>query len=539
MLDRILSPLLLKERSAIYQETVEGRQFDTFYFFMMICSCLLALLGLLMNSPAVIIGAMLISPLMGPVLGCGLALAIAEGPMGRKSGRNVLFSIVEVVVIAAIATRLSPLHEATPEILARTNPNIMDLLVALFSGLAGTLAACSRRAGASVLPGVAIAVAVMPPLATTGYGIATSQWQIAGGAFMLFVTNLTAIILSSSAVFALAGFRPQRDVTGEPHPWLVRYRIGVAVVLLALLSIPLARTLIHSAQQARLRSTARNVLRDALFGGGRRLDQVSVQTRPDRVSVEATVQTQQYIEPEKIREIQLKLAENLGRPVSLDLQQVQLASQRPADFIASGVVHAAQVEPPEPLAESVGKIQDRIRSALAGSLATLGISDVQVLAIGKQGGDFLVEIEGTATSFTHDDAWQLAAASLTNTTGAPVRLRGSIVLANDTLQLPFDGKSTRLSARETRNLQEFAAKHGAPSFRFALVSDPSAPLELAGQRLQGLKNLLPGPIVTRAGLAAPQVAGVKVYVFQTFETQVRTASAPPAKSSQTTSQPVS
>ena len=113
-----------------------GRQFDAVYFAMMIFACLIALMGLLLNSPAVIIGAMLISPLMGPILACGLALTTAEWSLGKKSVRNLVLSVVEVVLIATIATHLSPLREATPEILARTNPNLMDLLIAFFSGLA-------------------------------------------------------------------------------------------------------------------------------------------------------------------------------------------------------------------------------------------------------------------------------------------------------------------------------------------------------------------------------------------------------------------
>ena len=99
---------------------------------MLIFACLIALMGLLLNSPAVIIGAMLISPLMGPILACGLALTIAEWSLGKKSVRNLVLSVVEVVLIATIATHLSPLREATPEILARTNPNLMDLLIARY-----------------------------------------------------------------------------------------------------------------------------------------------------------------------------------------------------------------------------------------------------------------------------------------------------------------------------------------------------------------------------------------------------------------------
>lgn len=185
---------LLRSREEIFQDASEGRQFDAVYFAMLVLSCLIALLGLLLNSPAVIIGAMLISPLMGPILTCGLALTTADWRLGKKAGWNVVLSVAEAVLIAAIATKLSPLKDATPEILARTNPNLMDLLVAFFSGLAGTLAMSSRTAGLMILPGVAIATAVMPPLATIGFGVSTGQWAVARGAFMLFFTNFMAIV---------------------------------------------------------------------------------------------------------------------------------------------------------------------------------------------------------------------------------------------------------------------------------------------------------------------------------------------------------
>lgn len=119
---------LFRPATEIYQDAQESRQFDVVYFAMLVLACLIALLGLLLNSPAVIIGAMLISPLMGPILACGLALTAADWDVGQKAARNVALSVAEAIIIAALATKLSALRQATPEILARTNPNLMDLL---------------------------------------------------------------------------------------------------------------------------------------------------------------------------------------------------------------------------------------------------------------------------------------------------------------------------------------------------------------------------------------------------------------------------
>ena len=233
---------LFRPAAEIYRDAAEGKQFDAVYFVMLILACLIALLGLLLNSPAVVIGAMLISPLMGPILACGLALTAADWDVGKKAARNVALSVVEAILITVIAIRLSPLREATPEILARTNPNLMDLLIAFFSGIAGTVALCSRKAAMTILPGVAIATAVVPPLATIGYGIGTLQWSIASGALMLFLTNFAAIVLSAGLVFLVVGIRPQKADEGSEH-FLSRHRIAIAALVLVGLSIPLMKTL--------------------------------------------------------------------------------------------------------------------------------------------------------------------------------------------------------------------------------------------------------------------------------------------------------
>ena len=248
---------LFRPQQEIYQEASEGRQFHAVYLLMLVLACLIALLGLLLNSPAVIIGAMLISPLMGPILSCALALSLADWTLGKKATRNVVLSVAETLLIAIMATALSPLKDTTPEILARTHPNLMDLLVAFFSGTAGTLAFCSRSGGAlTILPGVAIATALMPPLATSGYGISTGQWEVARGSFMLFFTNFTAIVISADLVFFMAGFRPRRVRTGNHYPTFLRYRVLAAGTTLALISVPLVRTLGRASEQASAKRSA-------------------------------------------------------------------------------------------------------------------------------------------------------------------------------------------------------------------------------------------------------------------------------------------
>lgn len=162
----------------------------------LIFAILIASLGLNVNSTAVIIGAMLISPLMGPIMGMGLSLGTNDLSLLRKSIQNYLFALVVGLITSAIYFFLSPINEAYSEILSRTQPNIYDVLIAFFGGLAGVLAYSSKQKG-NVIPGVAIATALMPPLCTAGYGLATFQWNFFFGAFYLFLINTVFIALST------------------------------------------------------------------------------------------------------------------------------------------------------------------------------------------------------------------------------------------------------------------------------------------------------------------------------------------------------
>jgi uncharacterized hydrophobic protein (TIGR00271 family) len=162
----------------------------------LIFAIFIASLGLNVNSTAVIIGAMLISPLMGPIMGIGLSLGTNDLSLLRKSIQNYLFALVVGLITSAIYFFLSPINTAYSEILARTQPNIYDVLIAFFGGLAGVLAYSSKQKG-NVIPGVAIATALMPPLCTAGYGLATLQWNFFFGAFYLFLINTVFIALST------------------------------------------------------------------------------------------------------------------------------------------------------------------------------------------------------------------------------------------------------------------------------------------------------------------------------------------------------
>lgn len=198
----------------------------------LIFAIFVASLGLNVNSTAVIIGAMLISPLMGPIMGIGLGMGINDVALLRKSIYNYSIATGVALATSTIFFLLSPLDDAHSEILARTSPNIYDVLIALFGGFAGILAVSSKQKG-NVIPGVAIATALMPPLCTAGYGIATLQFSYFIGAFYLFIINTVFIALATFIIVRFLHFpyKNQQNLRAER----IAKRISWVVVLATLI----------------------------------------------------------------------------------------------------------------------------------------------------------------------------------------------------------------------------------------------------------------------------------------------------------------
>ena len=286
-------------------------------------SCAIAILGLLLSSPAVIIGAMLISPLMTPIMLFGFSLATLDQRLVRQSLTAIAVGTLLAIVQSMAIVWLSPLKSATPEILARTSPNFFDLLVAIFSALAGAYAV-SQRKGETIV-GVAIATALMPPLAVIGYGIATRDWAIFSGAGGLFMTNLLAIGLTASIVAKVFGFGAHN--ASRTTYW---HAAGIVVVF-AILSIPLGLSLKEIASQTVVSGKARAVLSDYFNHISGHLYSVTVRfpnNRPVQVEALALVQSPRQGAEAALRTI---LTEKLGKPVSLSLSQMPIQQHESID----------------------------------------------------------------------------------------------------------------------------------------------------------------------------------------------------------------
>lgn len=202
----ILDPSADRESEA---ETIEnlrkGIDFKGSNLWVLIFAIFIASLGLNVNSPAVIIGAMLISPLMGPIMGVGLGLGIYDFDLVKKSFRNLAIATVFGILTSTLYFLLSPLNEARSELLARTTPTIYDVLIAFFGGMAGIVASSTRLKG-NVIPGVAIATALMPPLCTAGFGLASGNFSYFFGAFYLFMINSVFIAFATTLGVKLMHF---------------------------------------------------------------------------------------------------------------------------------------------------------------------------------------------------------------------------------------------------------------------------------------------------------------------------------------------
>ncbi len=203
----------------------ESMTFKGAAVWILVCSIIVASVGLNANSVAVIIGAMLLSPLMGPIRAVGLALAINDIPTLKMGLKNFGVMVGVSILTSTIYFLITPINGDTSELLGRVKPHALDILIAFFGGLAGIIATASNNKNAvlTIVPGVAIATALMPPLCTVSYGIATAQWNYSLGAFYLFILNTVFICLSTIVLLRLLKFKTVQHISKEVTVRVQRY----------------------------------------------------------------------------------------------------------------------------------------------------------------------------------------------------------------------------------------------------------------------------------------------------------------------------
>jgi uncharacterized hydrophobic protein (TIGR00271 family) len=319
----ILPTLELHEQIDVYKAIREGARPKVDFFVMIALSAAIATFGLLLNSPAVIIGAMLVAPLMAAIFGLSLGVVRGDLRLIRRAASATIRGMMLAIVMGVLLTLVVPQTAITAEVMSRTQPNLLDLGVALASGAAGAYALCRKEVSAA-LPGVAIAAALVPPLASVGIGVARWNGPVAGGALLLFITNLVAIIAAGSVVFLWLGFRP---LPGREAPQRVfRGAVVGTVLLLMAVSVPLGALTVQSFRQVALDRAINQALvaETSTLGNVVLDDWIMLPSEGDTntLHLQVWVRTPELITREEAVDLQERLAARLQRPVALLLSVI-------------------------------------------------------------------------------------------------------------------------------------------------------------------------------------------------------------------------
>ncbi len=329
---RVTPDLNEAEKVEVYRESRRSSRASRDFFTMIALSTAIATFGLMLNAPAVIIGAMLIAPLMNAIIGMGLGVVQGDARLLALGVKTTLAGIGVTLLVSFLLELIIPFDTLTPEMIARSAPNLLDLGVALAAGAAGSYA-LARKNVSSSLPGVAIAVALIPPLATTGMALALAEWQVVLGAGLLFLTNLVGIVAMSSWVFLSMDFKP--EVTRRDRMRLFARGWQAILVMILLITIPLAVVTVRQIKQQSTRNAISAALK-AEFATmpGINLRDWRYQQQDDMLDLELEVEASETTPFHQSVLLQEHLARRLDRPVSLTLKvipTIHLDPQQPPD----------------------------------------------------------------------------------------------------------------------------------------------------------------------------------------------------------------
>lgn len=309
LLIRLSPKLTPSEKTEVVRSAQELSLPGINFLVLMFLSALLASFGLMQSSAAVIIGAMLVAPLMSPLMAFSVGLIQGNPSLMRRSAMTVIIGSGVGLVVAALIGVILPLDLPTSEMLSRGRPSLLDMGVALASGMAGAYA-IARKDIPSALAGVAIAAALVPPLCTVGLALAFAEMTLAAGAALLFATNIVSISLAGAGVFVWLGLRPGRQESRARRHWII------SLTVLVVLSVPLASSFIDVVQRGRQTSAAVDVLQDTFDEA--EVIEVELE-RGDPLTVVATVSSRWWITTQDAREAEDALERRLGRDVVLEI----------------------------------------------------------------------------------------------------------------------------------------------------------------------------------------------------------------------------
>lgn len=306
-----------ERREQLREEIEENAQPRIGFFALLALATVIAAIGLLANSAAVVIGVMLVAPLMNAILCLALDTVTSQRLLSLRAGMSLVAGLFLVILTAFLTGSLTRSPSYGSEIVSRTHPTLLNLLVAIAAGLAGAYSLVSASAS-SVLPGVAIATALVPPLSVVGLQLAIPDWPAAGQAFLLFFSNLLAIYLAAALIFTLTGFGP--PTSSARLPALRQYSIPVVAFSLVgvVLTGSLRSTFATEHRQVLLRrilSTQARMVRGAQF--------VEMEVEEgDPLTVQATIRTPASFDAGRVAAMERTVAEKLGRPVRLVIRSI-------------------------------------------------------------------------------------------------------------------------------------------------------------------------------------------------------------------------
>lgn len=394
------------DRPAILREAMRAAtENGAPYWSVLALSGAIATLGLAIDSSAVVIGAMLVAPLLAPVIGLALSLAVGDARLAVQTAVIVSVSTFTVIAVGAALTLLLPFHTVTLEIAARTRPTTLDLAIAIFSGLVGAVVTVGRRNRLSAaIPGVAISVALIPPLAVAGFGLGIWNTDLILGSMLLYGANLAGIVLSGMGVFMLVGMH-RAEVVRTAHQWhqeahphglagrvdrigVVRslsvfrapaVRIGLVLLFVVALGWPLSATLSEITRETRVERAIASAESEIFEAPGR----ASVLGRQVVIGAGATevylrVATNEWFEEEEREEFERRASTAAAEPVRLTLDQLpargadvdQLADLLPRQ--SPRPVERAPALPPE-LSDLLGAARRRVERAVGSAVLPPGV----------------------------------------------------------------------------------------------------------------------------------------------------------------------
>ncbi|MBC2716575.1 MAG: TIGR00341 family protein [Desulfobacteraceae bacterium] len=304
----------------IYQEIKDGSEPGLRFYILVAVSTLIAGFGLMANSTAVVIGAMLVAPLMTPIFGMSLALIRGNSDLLGKSIRAEIAGVVASIIMGYLLGILAPVVEVTPEMLARTAPNLFDLLVAVLAGFAGSYAMVDEKISPA-LPGVAIATAIVPPLANCGLCFALGSYIGGIGSFLLFFANFLSVLLVASITFTVFGLARRFETISKKD---IIKRFGLAFVSFCIVAIFLTDALYKMASDKRLELNIRSVLTSEVSAmPSTSMDKMSYEVDDDdKLYVLAKFHSSKPLSPIKVKAIENRLAEKTGVPTELIIRCV-------------------------------------------------------------------------------------------------------------------------------------------------------------------------------------------------------------------------